>query len=187
MQWCPHMPPYAERNSREMLLVNHVLCQTHCHPILLCQLRPQYHSPLKAPELILPPLLLLLLLLLPMLLLLLMLPMLLPMLLLLATPPPPHTHTHTHPHTHTHTHPGGVSGGGGPLVRHCINCFKGVEGASIPEDAVLQGSLDLFCSLECERAWSIKSSSGERDRGAGGEGGGPVMKTHLRVCWEGVM
>jgi hypothetical protein len=56
-----------------------------------------------------------------------------------------------------------MSGGhedGSPLVRHCINCFKGVEGAVASEDAVLVGSLDLFCSLECERAWSIKSSSG---------------------------
>lgn len=54
---------------------------------------------------------------------------------------------------------------GAPLVRHCINCFKAVEGAVAPEDAVLQGALDLFCSLECERSWSIKSSSG-------GEAGG---------------
>lgn len=46
------------------------------------------------------------------------------------------------------------------MVRHCINCFKAVEGAVAAEDAVLQGSLDLFCSLECERSWSIKSSSG---------------------------
>lgn len=45
-------------------------------------------------------------------------------------------------------------------MRHCINCFKAVEGAVAAEDAVLQGSLDLFCSLECERSWSIKSSSG---------------------------
>lgn len=45
-------------------------------------------------------------------------------------------------------------------MRHCINCFKDVEGAVAAEDAVLQGSLDLFCSLECERSWSIKSSSG---------------------------
>lgn len=49
---------------------------------------------------------------------------------------------------------------GSPLVRHCINCFKAVEGAVAAEDAVLQGALDLFCSLECERSWSIKSSSG---------------------------
>jgi hypothetical protein len=47
-------------------------------------------------------------------------------------------------------------------VRHCINCFKAVEGAVAAEDAVLQGALDLFCSLDCERSWSIKSSSGER-------------------------
>jgi hypothetical protein len=50
---------------------------------------------------------------------------------------------------------------GPPLVRHCINCFRAVEGAVAAEDAVLQGALDLFCSLDCERSWSIKSSSGE--------------------------
>ncbi|WIA10259.1 hypothetical protein OEZ85_010458 [Tetradesmus obliquus] len=47
----------------------------------------------------------------------------------------------------------------GPCARHCVNCFRLVEGCSLPQDAVLQGSLDLFCSLDCERLFFIKNSS----------------------------
>lgn len=50
----------------------------------------------------------------------------------------------------------------GPCARHCVNCFRLVEGCSLPQDAVLQGSLDLFCSLDCERLFFIKNSSSER-------------------------
>lgn len=49
----------------------------------------------------------------------------------------------------------------GPTTRHCCNCFKPVEGCSLPQDAVLQGGLDLFCSLECERLFYTMNSSSE--------------------------
>jgi hypothetical protein len=49
----------------------------------------------------------------------------------------------------------------GPTSRHCCNCFRLVEGCSLPQDAVLQGGLDLFCSLDCERLFFIKNSSSE--------------------------
>ena len=49
----------------------------------------------------------------------------------------------------------------GPASRHCVNCFRLVEGCSLPQDAVLQGCLDLFCSLDCERLFFIKNSSSE--------------------------
>lgn len=49
----------------------------------------------------------------------------------------------------------------GPCTRHCINCFKVVEGAALPADAVLEGGLDLFCSLDCERLYYIRNSSSE--------------------------
>jgi hypothetical protein len=48
-----------------------------------------------------------------------------------------------------------------PTSRHCCNCFRLVEGCCLPQDAVLQGSLDLFCSLDCERLFFIKNSSSE--------------------------
>jgi hypothetical protein len=36
-----------------------------------------------------------------------------------------------------------------------------VEGAVLPQDAVLQGGLDLFCSLDCERQYYMTNSSSE--------------------------
>jgi hypothetical protein len=49
----------------------------------------------------------------------------------------------------------------GPTSRHCCNCFRLVEGCALPQDSVLQGALDLFCSLDCERLFFIKNSSSE--------------------------
>jgi hypothetical protein len=49
----------------------------------------------------------------------------------------------------------------GPTRRHCCSCFRPVEGCGLPQDAVLQGALDLFCSLDCERLFFIKNSSSE--------------------------
>eukprot|EP00775_Hariotina_reticulata_P011000 gene11000-11154_t len=53
----------------------------------------------------------------------------------------------------------------GPTTRLCLNCFKVVEGAVLPEDAVLQGGLDLFCSLDCERQYHMTNSSSGLRRG----------------------
>jgi hypothetical protein len=45
-------------------------------------------------------------------------------------------------------------------ARLCLHCFKVVPESSVPEDAVLEGGLDLFCCLECETSFYVKNSSG---------------------------
>jgi hypothetical protein len=45
-------------------------------------------------------------------------------------------------------------------VRLCLHCLKEVPDCEAPADAVLEGGVDLFCGLDCERAYYIKSSSG---------------------------
>lgn len=45
--------------------------------------------------------------------------------------------------------------------RLCLHCNKPVPDCVVPPDAVLEGGIDLFCSLDCERLFYIKNSSGE--------------------------
>lgn len=45
--------------------------------------------------------------------------------------------------------------------RLCLHCLKPVPDAVAAEDAVLEGALDLFCTLDCESSFYIKNSAGE--------------------------
>jgi hypothetical protein len=91
-----------------------------------------------------------------------------------------------------------------PLARHrqpfadstgerlCLHCIRPVPDCCAPADAVLEGGVDLFCGLECERAHYIKSSSGELAppprRGAGPPGLGPPRRARqrgVRACARG--
>lgn len=59
--------------------------------------------------------------------------------------------TAAHCHKHTCTH-----------IMCKITTTQPVPDCDSPPDAVLEGGVDLFCGLECERSYYIKSSSGER-------------------------
>lgn len=67
----------------------------------------------------------------------------------------------------------------GPTTRLCLNCFSVVAGAAAPAAAVLEGGLDLFCSLDCERLYYMKNSSSERGLQRLGR-----LDQHSKLCMQ---